>query len=144
MIEVQSIPPRLPDWRVRLRDYLAGIGAQAFRPGRLDCALFAAGAVEAVTGLDLAAPFRGSYRTLADGLTALEATGFPNHVSFVAAHFPEVAPSMAQVGDLAVMPSEGEGEAAALGVVQGAGVYGLLPSGLAVQSRLKIVKAFRV
>lgn len=139
----RKIPARLPDWRNRLTEYLAGVARQPFRPGRHDCALFTAGAVAAMTGCDLAAEFRGTYRTLQEGFTALGAAGFVDHVSFAAVHFDEVPPALAQVGDLAVLPGEGLG-AAALGVVQGAAVYVLTPAGLALVSRLHIQKAFQV
>ena len=45
-------PPmtRLRDWRTRLAAYLAAGRAKPFAYGEHDCARFAAGAVEAVTG----------------------------------------------------------------------------------------------
>ena len=136
-------PARRPDWRNCLTAYLAQVARLPFRPGRHDCALFAAGAVEAMTGIDLAAEFRGGYRTLTEGFVALGAAGFVDHVTFTASHFDEVAPAFAQVGDVAVMPADGV-DAAALGIVQGAGVYVLKPSGLAIASRLHMERAFQV
>jgi len=143
MVEVAQIPPRRPDWRARLATYLADLAGRRFRPGRHDCALFAAGAVEAMTGVDLAAPWRGTYRSLEQGRAALEAAGWASHQEFVAAHFAPVAPSLAQVGDLAVMPGEIEGSAA-LGVVQGPAVYVLTPAGLGLTSRLHMLEGYRV
>lgn len=137
-----SIPPRRADWRARLADYAASVAGKKFRFGQLDCALFAAGAVEAQTGLDLAAEWRGNYRSLAHGLRAIKEAGFSDHIDLVAAHFPTIAPSMARVGDIAVLPSD-EGEAA-LGIVQGPGVYCLTPEGLVTVSRSLITKAFEV
>lgn len=137
-----TLPARLPDWRARLGHYVAAVAARPFRPGAHDCALFVAGAVEAMTGADAAAEWRGTYRTLAAGIEALQAAGFADHVAFVAAHCAAVVPAFAAVGDLAVVP--GDGGAHALGIVQGGGVYCLRPGGLAVVSRLHIQKAFRV
>lgn len=137
-------PRRLPDWRPRLAEYLNRIAAARFRPGRHDCALFAAGAVQAMTGADLAAPWRGKYRTLEDGLEALRAAGFASHVEFTAAHFDEVPPAFAQVGDLGVFDTPEDGGNGALGVVQGAHVYVLHPTGLALVDRFQMKKAFRV
>lgn len=139
---LQMIPPRRADWRSRLAQYLAAVAHRPFRPGQHDCALFAAGAVEAMTGADLASAWRGSYRRLEDGLAALQAAGFEGLPALAAACFPEVAPALAQAGDLAVLPGDETG--AALGVVQGPAVYVLDPRGLAVVSRLHMKKAFRV
>ncbi|MDE4059777.1 DUF6950 family protein [Phaeobacter gallaeciensis] len=135
---------RLPDWRPRLASYLGKVARVGFRPGRHDCALFAAGAVEAMTGLDLAEGWRGKYLTLGSGRAMLRAQGFSDHLELVAFLFRQVSPAQAQVGDLAVVASDAPGDPGALGVVQGAGVYVLSPAGLSVVSRLHIEKAFRV
>ncbi|NRB19956.1 MAG: hypothetical protein HRU33_21015 [Rhodobacteraceae bacterium] len=137
-----TITARLPDWRPRLSAYLAENGARAFRPGFHDCALFAAGAVEAMTGTDAAAQWRGTYRSLEDGQSLLQRAGYSDHVALVAAYLSEVHPSQAAVGDLAALP--GSDGRPALGVVQGASVYVLQPSGMALVNRLQIERAFRV
>ena len=54
---------RYHDWEARLNDYLAAMRGQPFIYGALDCALFACGAVEAMTGVDPAAQYRGIYST---------------------------------------------------------------------------------
>lgn len=56
---------RCEDWHARLAAYVFDAGRTPFAYGSHDCALFAAGAVEAMTGTDLAAGWRGIYRTLA-------------------------------------------------------------------------------
>jgi hypothetical protein len=137
-----KLAPRLPDWRTRLEDYLARVAGQPFRPGRHDCALFVAGAVEAMTGEDPAAAWRGAYRSLDAGQDALQAAGFADHVALVAAACEEVPPALAAVGDIAVLPGAGKG--AALGLVQGAAVYVLHPGGLGLVNRLHVERAFRV
>ncbi|QBR35412.1 hypothetical protein ETW23_03915 [Leisingera sp. NJS201] len=134
--------PRLPDWRPRLTQYLARVAALPFRPGAHDCVLFAAGAVEAMTGTDLAVSWRGTYRRLEDGQAALQGLGFEDHLALAAALFAEVPPSFAQAGDLGVF--EGGGPGGALGIVQGAAAYVLRPEGMAVVSRLHMQRAFRV
>lgn len=135
---------RLPDWRARLAAYMALVVREPFRPGTHDCALFAAGAVKVMTGTDLAAPWRGKYRALGAGRAMLRAQGFDDHLALAASMLPEVAPSMARVGDVAVVKSDSEGDAGALGVIQGASIYVLTPSGLALASRLHVIKAFAV
>lgn len=123
------------DWPARLRLWLAGIARTPFQPGTHDCALFAAGAVEAMTGTDLAAGWRGRYRTLQGGIRVLRRAGHANHIALARAHLP--ATSKPQPGDLAVVPTP---EGLALGVVQGTHVYapaavgwGLLPIGDAIE-----------
>ena len=97
-----------------------------------------------MTGIDHAATWRGTYRTLTDGQVALRAAGHIDHVELVAALLPEIPPSLAQVGDIAVLPSAIPDEAGAMGVIQGPAVYALSSSGLAITSRLQIQRAFRV
>lgn len=135
---------RLPDWRARLSEYLGQVARRRFRPGEHDCALFAAGAVQAMTGADLAADWRGKYRALGAGRAMLRAKGFSDHLEFAAAHLAPVPPALAQVGDLAVVPADSPHDAGALGVVQGPRVYVLTPGGLALVSRLTMERAFSV
>lgn len=138
---------RKPDWQARLISY---IGAQAGRPyaeGDWDCALFAAGAVRAMTGRDLARGWRG-YRSIAEGLAALRAAGLRDHVALAAKHLPEIRttegapwPAGACPGDLAVVPVP-EGEA--LGIVQGPKIYLLSAAGLVTVPLTSATRAFRI
>lgn len=114
---------RLPDWQARLSDYLAASHSAAFVPGTLDCALFAAGAIEAQTGVDLAADWRG-YATLEDGLNGLIKAGFDDHIALCAALLDEVPIGQARPGDIAVL-SLGR-NLASLGLVQGEFAYVLI------------------
>lgn len=135
---------RLPDWQPRLLAYLRGIAAEPFAPGRHDCALFAAGAVQAMTGRDLARAYRGRYDDVLAGLRHLRRNKHDDHVALAAKHFAEIAPAMAQPGDLAVIPDPDGSELDALGVVQGPHVYVTGPAGLGIVSRLRMSRAFRV
>ena len=107
---------RLPDWRARLNRYVADSARQEFRLGRMDCALFAAGAVEAMTGEDPARDLRGRYRRVADGERLLG--------------------DLAEVEDLNGRP--------ALGVVQGERVYVRMPRALGTIPLLSARRAFKV
>lgn len=134
---------RLTDWRRRLDRFMADAARKPFRPGEHDCGLFAAGAVEAVTGRDLAAGWlRGRYRTLDEAQALCRARGHADHVAVIAAEFEEIAPARAGLGDLAVIENE-EGEPA-LGVVQGARVAVLRVAGLGFRPLTDAVRAFRV
>ena len=132
---------RRPDWKLQLIQYLGEAARRPFRPGEHDCALFAAGAVEAMTGTDFAASFKGRYTTLKGGIRLLRAAGFADHAALAAELLPEIAPAFAAPGDLAVIDTPG---GPALGVVQGEGIYVLTPDRLGVLPLLSAQRAFRV
>lgn len=132
---------RAQDWQARLVAYLHEAGRQPFAFGRHDCALFSAGAVEAMTGVDMARDWRGRYSTMRGGLRALRKAGHADHVALARALFAEVPAAMAQPGDLAAVPTE---EGPALGVVQGEAVYVLTPAGIGLVPITSAETAFRV
>ena len=124
-----SVTIRLPDWRNRLVKYLLDVGRTPFRDGVHDCALFFAGGVQAMTGHDYAAAYRGRYTPLRGGFRILRKDGFRDHIALAKSHLSEKPAAFAQAGDGAhVEAPEGD----ALGIVQGASIYVLLPSGLAL------------
>lgn len=94
-----------------------------------------------MTGVDLAAAYRGKYQTIEDGYALMRENGFDGPVEFAAAHFEEVQPIMAQVGDLAVVAGDG---ADVLGIVQGPTVYVLRLDGPGRVELTEIKRAFRV
>lgn len=132
---------RLPDWKSRLIAYLADAARIPFQPGVHDCALFSAGAVFAMTGVDYAATWRGRYTTLNGGLRVLRKAGFADHIALAAMSFDEVHPAFAQVGDLAVLPSPGGN---VLGVLRGETIYVLTPACLGHEPRERATRAFSV
>lgn len=131
---------RLPDWKARLTAYLTQAAPRPYCLGQHDCALFAAGGVQAVTGLDPAAAWRGTYATKAAGLTALRRAGHADHIAATAAALPEIHPALAAPGDIAVVTDGGAG---ALGIVQGEMVYVLREDGLGLVPRSAMTRAFR-
>ena len=112
---------RRGDWQSRLQAHILDWQDKPFRYGRFDCALFAAGAVKAMTGFDPARGFRG-YRSEAEGLRKVKAKGFADHVAVFEARFERATRLCA--GDIAVIET---GEIRALGVVQGRGIYVMHP-----------------
>lgn len=129
-------------WRTELTEYVQAASARSFKWGQHDCALFAAGGVQAMTGEDFGASFRGRYQTLRGGLRLLKKAGFDNHAELAASLFEEVHPSHAMVGDIAAVE---EGGAIALGIVQGELIYVLRPDeGIATVPLLRAARAFRV
>lgn len=99
---------RLDDWRARLAAEMDRQRRDPFVWGKHDCAIgFAAGIVLALTGEDLAAPYRGRYRTAKGAQKLLAEAGADTLGDFISQHFHEVHPSQARVGDLGVVPSDG-------------------------------------
>lgn len=117
---------RLYDWEVRLQRYICTVAREAFAYGKHDCALFAAGGVEALTGEDPAADWRGRYSTELGGLRHLRKAGFTSHIDQARALFPDIPLGGAMPGDLAILPDGG----GALGIVQGEVIYVLRPEGI--------------
>jgi len=105
--------------------YAADSGQRPFRPGRHDCALFAAGWVKISTGRDLARGWRSTYRSLRRGRQLMQNAGFADHVAFAEAHLPEIAPQ-------------------AFGIVAGEMIYCLRPEGLGLVPRSAMRRAFNV
>ena len=95
---------RLPDWEARLRSVIDAWAGEPFVWGERDCALWAAAAVEAQTGQDFAAPFRGRYRTGAGASRALRLYGAGDLPATMTAALGEpVHPSMAGRGDIVML-----------------------------------------
>lgn len=117
---------RFADWQTKLHRYLCELRGRELRAGHHDCCLFGAGAIAAQTGIDLAAPYRGRYSTLAGGRRVLRRDGYADHIALIATHLPEAHVSAALPGDIAIVPTE---DGPAVGVVQGGAVYVLHPAG---------------
>lgn len=125
--------------RAKLTAYLAEVARTPFAEGQHDCALFAAGAVKAMTGRDLAAEWRGRYTTTRGGIRILRKAGYENHIALAASLFRRTeAP---RIGDLAVVRTE---EGPALGIVQGTHVYVTGPQGLSLVPASAAIKFFEV
>lgn len=71
------ISPRLSDWETRFAAFLAAADADARAGQKNYCALFAAEAVEAITGTNPAQAFRGRYAETAKRLEATIDELFP-------------------------------------------------------------------
>ena len=66
---------RLADWEARLGGLLDAAHDRPFALGEWDCALFGGAVVEALTGVDIGAPYRGRYSTVRGYKRALTAQG---------------------------------------------------------------------
>lgn len=133
---------KTPGWQARLVAYLAATARAEFSLGLMDCALHGASALEAMTGVDLAAPYRGRYTTFRGGLRVLRKDGYADHIALATAHLrTREAGQTARPGDLAVVETD---EGPALGVVQGQSIYLRAPSGLALLPVAQATTVFEV
>lgn len=129
--------PRLSDWRPRLVAYVEAVRARPFAYGSHDCALFAAGAVLAMTGVDLAADFRGRYTSLKQGLKLARG----RHLAVLKLSFEAIPPAFAGVGDIALI---GEVGFPAMGIFDGEMILVLREEGLGLMPRAAATQAYRV
>jgi len=128
------------DWRARLGAYLATEARRPFEYGTSDCALFAAGALNAMTGSDPSANYRGRYTTLRGGLRILRKDGFRDHVERAAALLTDVPPQRARAGDIAVVKTA---DGPSLGVVQGEWIVVRTTTGLGFVPIDQATRVFR-
>lgn len=120
------IAPKLDGWQDRLDRLVAQATRKPFVWGSHDCGLWAASAVEAQTGVDFAAGFRGRYDSFEAALKLLRAAGYEDHVALAAAHLPEIPVAFARVGDIAAVDFESAGMT--LTVVAGHRLIGPMPA----------------
>lgn len=95
---------RKPEWRNELIKYIEAVRSKSFSIGRMDCALFVAGAIEAMVGEDPAKEFRGKYTSFKGGRRLLNKAGYIDHVDYVRATFKQYPLAKATFGDIAVLP----------------------------------------
>ena len=106
---------RTEHWATReLHSFLLERAGKPFEWGVNDCCLFPADAIEAFTGVDLAAEFRGRYTSEAEAFALIKSVTGAEGVEAAAAYCAERAcllertnPLMAQRGDLVVLENEG-------------------------------------
>lgn len=135
---------RLPNWRARLDATLSEIRRTPFDWNGHDCATaLAARAVEAITGEDLAAEYRGSFSTRLGALRLIRKLGFKTLDELIAGLLPEIPVAMAGVGDIATFASD-DAFGCTLGVVNGERVFVLRPDGMGTMELLQATRAFRV
>ncbi|WP_114393511.1 DUF6950 family protein [Oleisolibacter albus] len=136
---------RLPDWPERLDRVVEAARHSTFAWGRVDCCLFAADAVVAVTGVDPAAPWRGTY---ADAGTATRLLARMGGLSAMAARvarhhgWPAVPPAFLGRGDVALVRLD-DGRHA-LAVCLGAALVLPAQRGLAALDRTRALSGWRI
>jgi hypothetical protein len=133
---------RYPEWRARLAGYVSASRRRAFAYGSFDCALFAAGAVEVQTGVDLRRQLAGRYTTKIGAARVLRRNGFADPAEVAAALLPPIPVAAARQGDVATIRT---GAGVALAVVGGPHLLAARAgSGLIALPLTAAVAAFRV
>jgi hypothetical protein len=134
---------KVKGWEGRLITYLNTVRSRPYKSSELDSAMFPAGAVFEMTGVDHAAAFRGKYKTIRAGKAMLKRQGVADYVELAAKLFDEhPSPLMAQRGDLVAVPHD-DG-VISLGIVQGERVYMMGLNGLVMVPVTQAVRAFKV
>lgn len=129
---------RRHDWPEQLAQFIDERRHAPFAWGTNDCALFAADAIERMTGVDLAKHLRG-YKTERGALGKIRKVGGLRNF---AQDLTDKHPGMAQRGDVVLANMEGR---ETFGVVVGGGVYAAPgPDGLVFRPMSEAVAAFGV
>lgn len=129
---------RYRDWPERLHAFIESRRGKPFVWGENDCALFAADAVIAMTGVDMAADLRG-YKTERGALNRIKkAGGMPGF----AAGLTQKKPAFAGRGDIVLVALESRDT---FGVVAGNGSYcGPGANGLEFRPMTEVLIAFGI
>lgn len=138
------------DWPERLAACIESARLTPFAWGTHDCVLWACHVAEALTGVDPASGFRGSYSDVRGALLVLHAIGgggdFRQAIESVcAAHgFPPIPPPVAQRGDAVLCPSGVYSWPHALGVCDGQHAVITGPHGLVRVPMSAAIAAWRI
>lgn len=114
---------RISTWEDALSNYIVAKRHEPFEYGVNDCCLFAAGAVEAITGEDPMPEFRDKYDSLKTSLQAIKDIGAGTLEATMDEKFPKMEIGQAQRGDLAFFDGS-------VGVVMGGFAYFVSDDGL--------------
>jgi hypothetical protein len=101
---------RFAAWPALLDSFLTRNQHRSFRYGQWDCCLFVCDAIEAMTGTDPAARFRGRYHSLAGARKAIQDATGSKSLRAIVEHItaslgmPEIPVLLATRGDVVLIP----------------------------------------
>lgn len=130
---------RRQDWPSILEAEIERARERPFSWGRHDCALWTAGVVAAITGVDYAADWRGKYASEFGAIKRLTASGYEGVEALATACLGDsISPLLAQRGDVAMFDN-------ALGICIGSAcAFITREEGLTFVPLGRCVKAWRV
>lgn len=131
---------RLQDWQVRYAQFTASRAHTPFCWGTNDCVTFAADAVYALTGVDLAPPHLRLHRTTREATEAIKLHGGMGGIA-TGALGQSVSPLMAGVGDVVLIQA---GRREHLAICNGLTALAPAKQGLANVSMELAVRAWKV
>lgn len=133
---------RLPDWPWRLDAFMCASTDRPFEWGAHDCCLFVCDAIEAMTGVDVAAAYRGKYRSARGAIRLGSVESIAVKVTTEHGMF-EIGPLYAGGGDV-VLAESGEGPALGIVALNGRVALGAGKVGLVEVPQKKWRRAWRV
>ena len=134
---------RLADWPLRLEAFLAARQQQPFAWGAQDCATFAADAVQAITGVDVAPPALRRHRHARAALRSLRAHGGLPAIAQAALGTP-IPLVLAGVGDVLLTRPSAQAHHPMLAVCNGSSAIAPGPFGLVSIGLAQVSHAWRV
>jgi hypothetical protein len=138
-----------PDWNTRLLAQIALGRKSAFAWGTFDCALWVCDCIQAMTGTDPAANYRGTYSTEAEAMAKIggDLANFAATTT-AALGMKEFPPLMAQVGNIVLVDNATQpGQSTALGIVaRDRGLFALCasPKGLVRIANRRWLRSWRI
>lgn len=129
---------RLPDWQLRLEAFTRERASVAFAWGWNDCCIFAADAVELMTGEILRPDLRG--QSVRQAIATLRAEGGVRGIANSALG-ESISPRRARVGDVVVIQA---GKREALAICNGQTAIAPGPAGMVAVPMVQALSAWRV
>lgn len=132
---------RKENWPELLLDAVEAARSKPFAWGQHDCCTFAADCVQAMTGVDLMAEFRGRYTSAKGAVKVVAKAGHAALADAWCAALAEIAPLAAQRGDVVMFETD---EGLAVGVVTGTQAVAAGPDGVTFVPLELWLRAWRV
>jgi hypothetical protein len=95
---------RFPDWQERLSRFFAIHRTRPFRYGDWDCCIFAADAIQQISGVDIAAEFRGKYGSRREAYDLIRSVRLVAERVATIHGMQQVPITYARRGDMALIP----------------------------------------
>lgn len=135
---------RLPDWPKRLHDFVDGVKRQPFDWTAFNCGEhWAAGAVMAVTGEDIVAPYKGRWSSARGMVRVMKNEGHADLADWLGSILPEQHVSRVRPGDIAAIPKD-DAFGFTLGIVNGEMIMVLGEQSMGLVPLFDATRAFRV